>query len=115
MATDPTNRNACLSLAQRAANGAGDWTQQDWTAQLTEDAVERGDPLVTHYRPYATAIAYLQRPDRVTSRTEGDVREDYEDVTSVLEYLRGRSAEWDAALPPDASAVNLTASFTGWG
>lgn len=104
--TSPTDAAACLALAQRQIGDPGDWTLEQWTDQLAEDGVTRGDPAQLHYRPYRTALAYVMRP-QVTARTEGDVSEQYSVslTTALAERLRELDAEWVAQrLPPESGA-----------
>ncbi|MHA0043478.1 hypothetical protein [Deinococcus sp. PEB2-63] len=101
--TSPTDAPGCLALAQRQIGDASGWTQQQWEAQLADDSVPRGDPAVTYYRPYRTALAYLLRPDRVQARTEGDTSEQYVQATATATRLQDLDAEWAARIPPETT------------
>ncbi|GBF05849.1 hypothetical protein DAERI_060109 [Deinococcus aerius] len=102
--TSPTDAAACLALAQRQIGDPGDWTLEQWTDQLAEDGVTRGDPPQLHYRPYRTALAYLLRP-QVKARSEGDVSEQYGDTADLAARLRELDVEWVAhRLPPENGA-----------
>lgn len=103
--TDPTDAAACLALAQRQVGDAGDWTPEQWAAQLADDVLLRGNPPTAHYRPYRTALSYVLRP-QVRARTEGDVAEQYTDPAALAARLRELDAEWVALrLPPEATAA----------
>ena len=104
MATDPTDRAGCLALARRVVGGGADWPPEQWEAQLDDDALLRGSPQRSYYRPYRTAIAYLVNPERVKSRTEGQVTEQFVDAAATLAYLREQDGEWTMSIPPAADA-----------
>ncbi|AFZ66070.1 hypothetical protein [Deinococcus peraridilitoris] len=118
MATNPKDRAACLKLTQRVVGDSAGWDASQWGDQLDEDAVTRGSD--TYWRPYATALAYLSRPDRLKSRSEGEVSETFVDPAASLAFLEGKSGEWDAGLPDDPNTaeveneLDLRVTFTGY-
>ncbi|WP_288481980.1 hypothetical protein [uncultured Deinococcus sp.] len=117
--TSPTDAAACLALAQRQVGDVAGWTPEQWQAQLVEDSLQRGDPPATRYRPYRTAVAYLLRPGAVKSRSEGDVSEQYADLTPTVERLRDLDTEWAAhRLPavetPDPDTFDGSITWGSW-
>lgn len=115
--TNPRDAPACIALAQRQVGDAGGWTPEQWQAQLTDDGLMRAVDGVQQmfYRPYKTALAYLLRP-RVTARTEGDVSEQYGDLSATVNNLREMDAEWVAArIPPETTTTDAWDSTITWG
>lgn len=96
MAVTPTDQVACTLLARRAVGGGNDWSADQWGEQLADDALIRAG--ATYFRPYRSALAYLLNPERVKTRTEGQVSETYGDVGLTANYLREQALEWQAAL-----------------
>lgn len=115
--TNPRDAPACLALAQRQVGDTSGWTPEEWQAQLGEDSVMRpvdGEQVI-FFRPYKTAMAYLLRP-RVTARTEGDVSEQYSDLTATVEHLRDLDAEWIVSkVPPEQSSAETWDGTITWG
>lgn len=115
--TNPRDAPACIALAQRQVGDTGGWTPEQWQGQLTDDGLVRPENgvQVMFYRPYKTAIAYLLRP-RVTARTEGDVSEQYGDLTATVENLREMDTEWVAArIPPETTSADAWDGTITWG
>ena len=117
--TSPTDRAACLNLAQRQVGDVADWTPVQWTDQLAEDSLLAGDPQAQYFRPYRTALAYLLRPGQVKQRSEGPISEQYADVAATASRLREMDLEWVALRLPQAAEDGASGgSFDGaidWG
>lgn len=114
---DPTNLDECRALAQRLVGEYKAWTTEDWNAQLIGDSVVRtmNGAFQTFYRPHKSAQVFLLRP-RVTARTEGDVSEQYGDLTATVQNLREMDAEWVAArIPPEATSAETWDGTITWG
>lgn len=111
--TAPTDQAACLALAQRQVGDVGDWTPEQWAQQLVDDSrVIDGTP---YYRPYETALAYLERPGQVTARTEGDVSETYRDAQATRARLLRLGSEWDTDQLPKPAEGEAFDSSINWG
>ena len=116
--TAPTDREACLSLAQRQIGEADGWTPEQWDAQIGEDSLLLGEPPQQYFRPYRSALQYLLRPGQVKARTEGSVAEQYVDVAATAARLRELDVEWTAIRLPSGAEDAEQGAFSGeitWG
>ncbi len=116
--TAPSDRSACLALAQRQIGEADGWTPDQWDAQLSEDSLLLGDPAVQYFRPYRSALSYLLRPGQVKARSEGSISEQYADTASLAARLREMDIEWTAIRLPSGAEEAEQGAFSGeieWG
>lgn len=99
-----------------------DATVEERDALLNEKSITRtiAGAVVQYFDPYASALAYLFDPERVTQRTEGSVSETYFDPKAVAEYLRAESTALIASLPADDAdsapqRIDMRLRLRGWG